>query len=93
MRGWGSYAALAVLGAMLVWLGLAQLDAAVAHNAGLPQALTALVALLPGLLFVGLAVGAFRSAREVKTFLDRSASGAKPAMQAVVIPFRPRPRQ
>ena len=75
MSGWKSKAALLALGGLLLWLGATQLLASQTVIA----ALTALVALLPGLLFTSLA------------FVTREAKPIPvPARQAVVLPFKPR---
>lgn len=75
MGGWTSKAALLALGGLLLWLGAAQL---VTGNT-LIEAMVGLVALLPGLLFTGLAFGS----RE-------QPSVPVPVQTAVVVPFKRR---
>ena len=77
MSGWTSKAALLALGGLLLWLGATQLIASETAIA----ALTALVALLPGVLFTGLAF----TSREPKPV-------PVPVRQAVVLQFKPRTR-
>lgn len=77
MSGWTSKAALLGLGGLLLWLGAVQLISS--HTA--IAAMTALVALLPGLLFTSLAF----VSREPKPI-------PVPVSKAVVLPFKPRPR-
>ena len=77
MMGWASKLALLALGGLLLWLGATQLVA----SASAMSALTGLVAILPGVLFTGLAF----TSREPKPV-------AAPVTQAVVLPFKPRPR-
>lgn len=78
------------MGAMLVWLGAAQLDAALSHDASALGALTALVAIVPGLILVGLAVGVFQGLPDLVQSIEPP---PVPVREAVVIEFRPRPRR
>jgi hypothetical protein len=78
MTGWTSKAALIALGGLLLWLGATQL---IASTSAL-SALAGLVAILPGILFTGLAF----TRREPKPVPVVAVT------KAVVLPFKPRPR-